>query len=82
MVMNSIKSLRTRLCVTQEVMADAIGVTQGNVSNYERGQSVPPEIAKRLIVYAATLGHAVSYDDIYGPPLLTHCGTGHKTEGD
>ena len=80
--MNSIKSLRTRLGVTQEVMADAIGVTQGNVSNYERGQSVPPEIAKRLIVYAATLGHTVSYEDIYGPPLLTHCSAGHKTEVD
>jgi putative transcriptional regulator len=80
--MNSIKSLRTRLGVTQEVLADAIGVTQGNVSNYERGQSVPTKIAQRLIVYAATMGHAISYEDIYGPPLLTNCSVGHKTEVD
>lgn len=80
--MNLIKSLRTRLGVTQDVMATAIGVTQGNVSNYERGQSMPPDVAKRLIVYAATLGHAVTYEDIYGPPLLTDCSTGQKAELD
>ena len=66
--MNPIKSIRTRLGVTQDAMATSIGVSQGNVSNYERGQVMPPDVAKRLIGYAATLGHTVTYDDIYGPP--------------
>ena len=79
--MNLIKALRTRLGVTQDVLAANIGVTQGNVSNYERGQSMPPEVAKRLIMYAATLGHAVTYDDIYGPPLLAYGSAGDKEEG-
>jgi putative transcriptional regulator len=65
--MNSIKSLRARLGVTQEALAAGIGVTQGNVSNYERGQQVPPDVARRLITYAHGLGHGVTFDDIYGP---------------
>ncbi len=66
--MNTIKTLRARLGVTQEVMAAGIGVSQGNVSNYERGQRMPPDVAKRLIAFGATLGHTVTYDDVYGPP--------------
>lgn len=68
--MNTIKTLRARLGVTQDVMAAGIGVSQGNVSNYERGQRMPPDVAKRLIAFAATLGHTVSYDDVYGPPPI------------
>ncbi|NRR28866.1 helix-turn-helix transcriptional regulator [Oxalobacteraceae bacterium] len=64
--MNSISKLRARLAVTQSAMADAIGVSQGNVSNYERGQTVPPDVAKRLIEYSATFGVGISYNDIYG----------------
>lgn len=45
-----------------------MGCTQGNVGHYERGQTVPPESAKRLIEYARSLGHVVTYDDIYGAP--------------
>jgi putative transcriptional regulator len=65
--MNPIKTLRSRLGVTQEAMAAGINVTQGNVSNYERGQQVPPDAARRLIEYAGTLGHFATYEDIYGP---------------
>lgn len=65
--MNSIKNIRARLGVTQEAMAAGIGVTQGNVSNYERGQQVPPDVARRLIAYAHGLGHAITFDDVYGP---------------
>lgn len=66
--MNTIKTLRVRLGVTQDVMAAGIGVSQGNVSNYERGQRMPPDVAKRLIAFSATLGHSITYDDVYGPP--------------
>lgn len=60
------KSIRSRLAVTQAEMAAAIGVTQGNVSFYEKGQTVPPAVAARLIEYAKTRGHVITYDDVYG----------------
>ena len=66
--MNQFRLIRERLKVTQAVLAENIGVTQGNVSFYERGQTVPPSVAGRLIEYARTLGHSVSYDDLYGAP--------------
>lgn len=64
--MSTIKLIRERLGVTQETLAVGLGCTQGNVGHYERGQTVPPDAAKRLIAYAKTLGHEVSYEDIYG----------------
>jgi putative transcriptional regulator len=68
--MSTIKGIRERLGVTQAALADGIGCTQGNVGHYERGQTVPPEAAKRLITFARSLGQAVTYEDIYGPPDL------------
>lgn len=68
--MNSIQHIRARLGVTQAAMAAGIGVTQGNVSNYERGQRMPPDVAGRLIEYAKSLNHAISYDDIYSQPKI------------
>lgn len=67
--MNPISSIRARLGVTQAAMAEGLGVSQGNVSNYERGQTMPPEVAKRLIVFAAERGTQISFNDIYEPPL-------------
>ncbi len=69
MHMNAIKSIRTRLGLTQAALAEAIGCTQGNVGHYEnKGQTVPPEVARRLIAHAASLGVPLSFDDVYGPP--------------
>lgn len=65
--MNRIKSIRDRLQVTQAELAAGLGRSQGNVAFYEKGQTVPPEVAKSLIVFARTKGHEVSYTDIYGP---------------
>lgn len=64
--MSTVKSIREKLGVTQSALAAGMGCTQGNVGHYERGQTVPPESAKRLIAYASTLGHVVTYEDIYG----------------
>ena len=66
--MNQIKAIRTRLGITQTALADGIGCTQGNVWHYEQGQMVPPDAAKKLISFAKTLGHDVSFEDIYGAP--------------
>ncbi len=67
--MNNIKSIRAGLGVTQSVLAAGMGCTQGNVAFYERGQQVPPDAAKRLIDYAQTLGHVITFNDIYMPEL-------------
>lgn len=75
--MNRISRIRAKLAVTQKALADVLQVSQGNVSHYERGQNMPPEIAKRLIAFAAKRGHPLSFDDIYGPPVsveLNHTG--------
>lgn len=64
--MNSIKAIRDLLGITQTALAEAMGCTQGNVGHYERGQTVPPEAAKRLIAHAKSLGHDITFDHIYG----------------
>lgn len=67
--MSAIKLIRDRLGLTQTAFAEGIGCTQGNVGHYEnKGQTVPPDMAKRIISFASTMGHAVSYEDIYGAP--------------
>jgi len=69
--MSTIKSIRTRLGITQAALAEGIGCTQGNIGHYEnKGQTVPPEVAKRLIVFAAERDLAITYDDIYGEPEI------------
>lgn len=65
--MNSIKSIRARLGVTQQALAQGLGVTQGNVSFYERGQTIPPPVAERLIEYAKTRGVSITFNDVYSP---------------
>lgn len=66
--MNRFRNIRLRLGVTQAEMARGLGCTQGNVGHYEaRGQTVPPDVAKSLIVYARARGHVVTFDEIYGP---------------
>ena len=64
--MSAIKSIRERLGLTQSAFAEGIGCTQGNVGHYERGQTVPPEAAARVIAFAATRGLALTFDHIYG----------------
>lgn len=69
--MNAIKSIRTRLGLSQTDLGAGIGVTQGNVYHYEvRGQTVPPDVAKKLIEFAATRGLVISYDHVYGAAEL------------
>lgn len=62
----SFQTIRKRLEVTQAELAAALGVTQGNVSFYEKGQTVPPKVAGKLIEFAKTKGHVITYDDVYG----------------
>ena len=64
--MNNVKAIRDRLGLTQAALAQGLGCTQGNVWHYEQGQTIPPDAAKRLIDYAATLGYTITFNDVYG----------------
>lgn len=68
--MNNILTIRERLKLSQAAFGKAIGVTQGNVSHYERGQEVPPDVARRVIAAAAQHGLRISFDHIYGDCAL------------
>jgi len=65
--MENLRALRERLQVTQAELAEGLGVTQGNVSHYERGQTIPPAVARLLIEFAKDKGVGVTFDDIYNP---------------
>ncbi|WP_099750444.1 helix-turn-helix domain-containing protein [Bordetella bronchiseptica] len=67
--MKPISIIRQRLGVTQAALAVGIGVTQGNVSHYERGQTIPPDVARRLIDFARSHGLSLTFDQIYAPEL-------------
>lgn len=69
--MSNVKAIRERLGVTQAALAEGIGCTQSNVSFYERGQTFPPDAAKRLIEYAKTLGCELTFDAIYADDGMT-----------
>lgn len=79
--MNHLKPIRDRLGVTQQVLADAIGCTQGNVGHYERGQTLPPEMAARVILFASARGLRIGYDHIYGGVALPLSQTSERVDG-
>lgn len=68
--MSTIKTIRERLKLSQAAFAEGIGCTQGNVGHYERGQTVPPDAAARVIAFCAKRGLVVTYDHIYGAAEL------------
>lgn len=78
--MNKIKLIRERLGVTQKALAEGIGCVQGNVGNYESGQTVPPASAKRLIAFAESRGLALTFDHIYGEAELPELATEAEPE--
>lgn len=73
--MNTFKPIRERLGMTQSAIGEALGVTQGNVSFYEKGQTIPPTVATRLIAVARERGLPLTFDHVYGaapiPELVT-----------
>lgn len=68
--MSTFKAIRKCLGVTQAEMSRALNMSQGNVSFLERGQTVTPDTAEKLIAFAATLGIKLSYDQVYGAAEL------------
>ena len=68
--MNNLKSIRERLGITQQAMADGIGCTQGNIGHYERGQTLPPDMARKVIDFSASKGLHITFDHVYGSAEL------------
>lgn len=64
--MSVIKTIRTRLGMSQQEFGDLIGVTQGNVGHYEvRGQLVSVPVAARMIDACEKRGLTITFDDVY-----------------
>ncbi len=64
--MHKLKTIRAKLNFTQKEVAAGIGCSQGNVANYEAGQSMPVPVAQRLLDFAGRNGLAITLDQIYG----------------
>lgn len=64
--MHHLKAIRSLLGITQQAMADALGCSQGNVVHYERGQTLPPAMAKKLIDFCSSKGLPIGFDHVYG----------------
>ncbi len=71
MITYPFRTIRDTLGMTQQAIADELGLTQGNISFYERGQTVPPPIAAKLIELAKTRGHVITFDSVYAPALIS-----------
>lgn len=69
--MNQIKSIRTRVGLTQAKFGDCIGCTQSAVGQFERGESDPSiEKAARIIDLAHSHGLELQLEHIYGLKAL------------
>ncbi|WP_019653998.1 helix-turn-helix domain-containing protein [Variovorax atrisoli] len=80
--MNPVKAIRERLGLTQRALAEGLGCTQGNVANYEAGQTMLPGTAKVLIALALARGLRLSYDHIYGDAKLPEPSVADKAAAD
>jgi transcriptional regulator with XRE-family HTH domain len=72
--MSRFLEIRNLLGMTQIEMAEVLGCVQSNVSFLDRGQTITPEVASRLVDAARALGLGLTFDHIYatGQPLRLH----------
>lgn len=75
--MSQIRKIRNALGLSQAALGEQLGMSQANVSFYERGQSVPPTVAEKLIGLAAKMGVSITFDHIYRDvPIVSLAGVG------
>ncbi|MNV90753.1 helix-turn-helix protein [compost metagenome] len=64
--MSPLKTIRIKLGMTQVELAEALGITQAQISKYEKGSTeIPPQHARKLILFAQTKGKRFTFNDIY-----------------
>ena len=63
--MHPMKRIRLRLGCSQDEIGHGMGCSRVNISYYERGQTIPPDAARRLIAFAAKHGLALDFNHIY-----------------
>lgn len=80
--MNNLKPIRLRLGMTQRAMGDAIGCTQSNVGHYEKGQTLLPGMARKVIDAAAERGLTIGFDHVYGVEPLPQFATQPPTKAE
>lgn len=68
--MSRFKAIRELIGASHAELSRALEMSSPNVSYMDRGQTVMPGTATKLIAYAATKGVALSYDHIYGDEPL------------
>jgi putative transcriptional regulator len=68
--MSRFADIRRVLALTQVEMAEILGCTQSNVSFLDRGQTITPDVAKKLVDAAALLGVKLTLDHVYGDGVL------------
>lgn len=66
--MSSMKTIREKAGVTQALLAQLIGVTQGAIAHYESGRRKPAlEECRRIVAELNARGAQASLDDVFPP---------------
>lgn len=68
--MSRFHQIRRLLGLSQIEMAEVLGCVQSNVSFLDRGQTITPDAAAKIIAAAKAMGVALSYDHVYGTAAL------------
>jgi DNA-binding XRE family transcriptional regulator len=64
--MNNILSIRKRIGLQQVDFAEAIGVSQSNVSHYENGRNDPSlDVGRQVVALARRYGHSLTLEDVF-----------------
>ncbi|MGP4141019.1 helix-turn-helix transcriptional regulator [Sodalis praecaptivus] len=66
--MSNLRKIREAIPVSQSVLADLVGCTQGAIGHYESGRRTPDLSTCRQLVNALNnLGATVQLDDVFPP---------------
>ncbi len=68
--MSRFLDIRRVLGLTQAEMGEILDCTQSNITFLDRGQTITPNVARKLIEGAAVLGVKLSFEQIYGAERL------------
>jgi putative transcriptional regulator len=79
--MSNLRKIRKAIPVSQSVLADLVGCTQGAIGHYESGRRTPDLGTCRQLVSALNnLGADVQLDDVFPPNRRSITATGLNTE--